>query len=119
MDINMLTAVGILVLQLAVGGLLIWYGQAAMNDRIAPNYYLGLRTKKTLSDPEKWYKGNRYAGKVSRVAGAIVAAAALIGLVLVLLGTDAMITMLAVVFINAVVMLGMALIVLVYDRYRL
>ncbi len=109
----------VLIVEVACAAVLIWYGWAAKNDRIAPNYILGLRTKKTLSDPEKWYKGNRFTGKVSMVVGAIIAGASVIGIIFILFGRDPVTIMLRVLFFNFFAILAFVASVLLYERYNL
>ena len=41
-------------------------------DRIKPNQWYGFRTPKTLSNPEIWYKANKYMAKNMSIAGMVI-----------------------------------------------
>ena len=43
-------------------------------NKVKPNPWYGFRTFKTLSNPEIWYKANRYMGKDMFVAGIVITA---------------------------------------------
>lgn len=40
--------------------------------RIPPNWMYGFRTRKTLANPDIWYKANEYAGKLLAIAGVMM-----------------------------------------------
>jgi uncharacterized membrane protein len=58
------TSVGILMMVLAVPMIL---------QRVRPNIWYGIRTRKTLSDETVWYPANQYAGKALLLAGSVMA----------------------------------------------
>jgi uncharacterized membrane protein len=46
--------------------------------RLRPNWFAGIRTPWTLSDPENWRRTHRFGGKVFFVAGLLIAVANLL-----------------------------------------
>jgi uncharacterized membrane protein len=46
--------------------------------RLKPNWFAGIRTPWTLSDPENWRRTHRFGGKIFFVAGLLIAAANLL-----------------------------------------
>jgi uncharacterized membrane protein len=46
--------------------------------RLKPNWFAGIRTPWTLSDPENWRRTHRFGGKVFFVAGLLILAASLL-----------------------------------------
>jgi uncharacterized membrane protein len=46
--------------------------------RLQPNWFAGIRTPWTLSDPENWRRTHRFGGKVFFVAGLLIAASSLL-----------------------------------------
>jgi uncharacterized membrane protein len=46
--------------------------------RLKPNWFAGIRTPWTLSDPENWRRTHRFAGKAFFVAGLLIAVASLL-----------------------------------------
>ena len=46
--------------------------------RIKPNYWYGLRTRRTLDNPQIWYDVNAHAGKQLLVSGVITTVAAIV-----------------------------------------
>jgi uncharacterized membrane protein len=46
--------------------------------RLKPNWFAGIRTPWTLSDPENWRRTHRFGGKVFFVAGLLIAASSLL-----------------------------------------
>jgi uncharacterized membrane protein len=60
-----------------VGGLLMLAGAPLALEKVAPNRWYGLRTRKTLSSASVWYPINRVLGYDLLAAGAVVAAVAL------------------------------------------
>jgi uncharacterized membrane protein len=59
-----------LIIQLFSGSLvLLGASLPLMNGKILPNYLLGFRTKKTLTNNEIWHKANKHAGKWWLVTG--------------------------------------------------
>ena len=110
---------GLLGLMVTVGGVFVLYGWASLNHKVPPNQWVGLRTEKTLSNPEAWFKGNRFAGQVSLISGLTVIAASIVGLLSVLRGKDPMLTALVVIFIDLLIMVAQSLIVLIFERYFL
>ena len=46
--------------------------------KIPPNRLYGVRTRKTLSNNEVWYKANKYTGKDFLICGLVVSAGALV-----------------------------------------
>ena len=66
--VGVFTSVAVLTLHV----LLITNGWRLMRGSIPPNPYIGIRTTRTLSDPEVWYQVNAQAGKIMFVAGLLV-----------------------------------------------
>lgn len=68
----------LLIMYVVFGLLLVALAIPLMLDKIPPNPWYGFRVPSTLSDPEVWYKVNRYAARgllatgILTVLGAIV-----------------------------------------------
>lgn len=41
-------------------------------EMVPPNNWYGLRTRRTVSDPDVWYPANRIAGQYLAVAGTVI-----------------------------------------------
>jgi hypothetical protein len=62
----------------AIGVLFILLGIPLKQGAVAPNWWYGFRTRKTLSDKEIWYAVNRVTGVDMIRIGSILVAASLI-----------------------------------------
>ena len=51
------------------GLILVLISLPMMANKIKPNRFYGFRTRRTLENPEAWYKANEFAGKQLFVAG--------------------------------------------------
>lgn len=56
------------VLMIAVPVVLLGLSIPLIRGRVGPNFLYGVRTRKTLSSPEIWYKANRLGGIYLTVA---------------------------------------------------
>lgn len=63
-----------------VGLLLISISIPLIHKAIGPNWFHGFRTRKTLSNPEIWYKANKYMGKELVAAGIVIIMLAVIAM---------------------------------------
>jgi len=43
-----------------------------LKEKIKPNIWYGFKTTKTLSDPEIWYKANKYAARELIISGILL-----------------------------------------------
>ncbi len=59
----------ILVSYIAVGGLFMAVAQPLIERRVKPNDWYGVRTPKTKSNEDTWYKANEYGGRTMRTLG--------------------------------------------------
>jgi hypothetical protein len=57
---------------LIVGILMMIVSLPMIDNKIKPNRYYGFRVKKTLENPEIWYKVNEYSGKRMFVVGMVI-----------------------------------------------
>lgn len=55
-----------------VGVLYVGLGLPLLRGRVAPNYWYGCRTKKTMSDEKVWYAVNRVTGQDLIIAGMLL-----------------------------------------------
>lgn len=62
---------------LIVGILLMIVSLPMIDNKIKPNHYYGFRVKKTLENPEIWYKVNEYMGKRMFPAGLVISLSAM------------------------------------------
>ena len=62
---------------IGVGGLLLLLAQPLIDRKVKPNGFYGVRTPKTLSSEDIWYKANEYGGRTLRVMGLATAVAAI------------------------------------------
>jgi len=62
----------LIIISLSSGLLAMGLSIPLINGKIPPNYFYGLRVKKTLSNKEIWYKANSHLGKDLLKAGLIV-----------------------------------------------
>lgn len=76
---NEVTAFSILFA--VVGLLFIGLSIPLVLGKVPPNSFYGCRTRKTLSDPDIWYKANRISGKDFFISGVLVFAVSLGALV--------------------------------------
>lgn len=60
----------------ATGGLFVLIGN--FMGKLTPNFFMGIRTPWTLSDPEVWLRTHRFAGKVFVALGLVIAALGLL-----------------------------------------
>jgi hypothetical protein len=63
-----------------VGLLFILISLPLLYNAIGPNWLYGFRTRKTLSNPDIWYKANKYMAKELTAAGIVIIMLALISL---------------------------------------
>ncbi len=66
----------LLVMYVFCGLLLIVLAIPMLRGKVPPNPWYGFRVPSTLSDPTRWYKANRYAGRWLLLTGIITVAAA-------------------------------------------
>ena len=59
-------------LPLLFGILMIALGIPLMQDRIRPNPFYGVRTPRTLRDPDAWYRANRVCGRDITTLGGVM-----------------------------------------------
>lgn len=57
---------------------LLFVGMGNELGRVAPNFFVGVRTPWTLADPEVWRRTHRVAGRAMVIAGFIILVAALV-----------------------------------------
>jgi hypothetical protein len=60
----------LVIMNAAIGFLLALIALPLIADKIGPNLFYGFRVRRTLADPEVWYKTNHYAGIQLFFAGA-------------------------------------------------
>jgi uncharacterized membrane protein len=60
-----------------VGLLFVGLSIPLIKGRIAPNYFYGFRTAKSLSNPTIWYEINRLSGGDLLIAGSLITASSL------------------------------------------
>jgi uncharacterized membrane protein len=102
----------ILGLYIGFGLLLIALAQPLIEGKVKPNGWYGVRTPKTLSNEDVWYKANAYGGRVLRVMGIVTAGASVILLPLNHFSLDVYaLTCAGVMFVS---MLWMAFVILKY-----
>jgi hypothetical protein len=65
-------------LSIGMGLLIVLLAVPMVAGWLRPNRIYGFRTRKTLSSPDIWYPANRAAGKGMIVAGAFLAAASIV-----------------------------------------
>lgn len=65
-----------LVLPLAVAALIVFVGNSL--GRVRPNYFVGIRTPWTLSDPEVWRRTHRFSAPLFVIGGLVTAAGVLL-----------------------------------------
>ncbi|HAL46060.1 MAG: hypothetical protein A2Y12_06565 [Planctomycetes bacterium GWF2_42_9] len=63
--LNIGTLIGLLIVAISI---------PLLFDKVKPNQWYGFRTPKTLSNPEIWYKANKYMAKNMLIAGIIIMA---------------------------------------------
>ena len=63
---------------IGMGALLMAAAQPLIARKVEPNDVYGVRTPKTKSSPDIWYKANEYGGRVICAVGALVAASAIL-----------------------------------------
>jgi uncharacterized membrane protein len=68
----------LLLLFVGAGLLLAGISVPLIQRRIKPNWWYGFRVQRTLSDPNRWYDVNAYAGKRLLASGLITALAAIV-----------------------------------------
>ena len=66
----------LLVVYVASGLLLAALAVPMILGRVTPNWAYGFRVRKTLDNPEIWYKANRYAGRWLLASGVITVVSA-------------------------------------------
>jgi hypothetical protein len=68
----------LMLLFAGTGLLLVGISIPLIQRRIKPNPWYGIRTRRTLNDPDLWYEMNVYGGKRLLISGLITTSAAIV-----------------------------------------
>ena len=65
------------IVNAGIGALMVILAIPMILQRIKPNFWYGIRTRKTLSDEKIWNPANQYAGKALLLAGIVMVGSSL------------------------------------------